>query len=164
MDLTTERLIVHPITPAEAARIIAREPDEGDDWHHEYPLVDELDVLRGLVTADAEALDPDFRLYMIRRRADGLAVGGIGFFGAPDPDGVAEVGYGLVSAARGSGYATEALEAAVRLAFARGATAVIADTSDDNVASQRVLEKAGFRIEWNRDGSVGYRLAAPPRR
>jgi len=161
MDLTTDRLILHAITPAEAARIIAREPDEGDDWHPEYPLVDEIDVLRGLATADADALDPDFRLYMIRRRADGLAVGGIGFHGAPGPDGVAEVGYGLVAAARGIGYATEALEAVVQLAFARGASAVIADTTDDNVASQRVLEKAGFRTEWSRDGSVGYRLAAP---
>ena len=161
MDLTTERLILHPITPAEAARIVAREPDAGDAWHPEYPFVDEIDVLRGLVTAEAGALDPDFGLYMIRRRVDGLAVGGIGFFGVPGPDGVAEVGYGLVGAARGSGYAAEALEAVVRLAFARGASAVIADTSDDNVASQRVLEKAGFSREWSRDGSVGYRLTAP---
>ena len=160
MDLTTERLVLHPITPAEAARILAREPDEHDDWHPEYPLVDELDVLRGLVAADPDAVDSEFRLYMIRRRADGVAVGGIGFFGAPGVDGVVEIGYGLVPAARGSGFATEALGAAVRLAFARGASAVVADTADDNVASKRVLEKAGFRTAWRRDGSVGYRLAA----
>ena len=160
MDLTTERLILHPITRAEAARIIALEPDERDDWHPEYPFVDELDALRGLMAADPEAADPDFRLYMIRRRADGLAVGGIGFFGAPGVDGVVEIGYGLVPAARGSGFATEALVAVVRLAFARGASAVVADTADDNVASKRVLEKAGFRTAWRRDGSVGYRLAA----
>ena len=71
-----------------------------------------------------------------------------------------EIGYGLVPAARGSGFATEALVAAVRLAFARGASAVVADTADDNVASKRVLEKAGFRTAWRRDGSVGYRLTA----
>ena len=160
MDLTTERLILHPITVAEAARIIAREPDERDDWHPEYPLADELDVLRGLSAAEPEATDPDFRPYMIRRRSDGLAVGGIGFLGAPGVDGEVEVGYGLVPAARGSGFATEALGAAVRLAFARGASAVVADTADDNIASRRVLEKSGFRAELRRDGSVGYRIAA----
>ena len=160
MDLTTARLILHAITPSEAARIVAGDPAEGDDWHPEYPFPDELDVLRGLATGDVSAIDPDFRLYMIRRRVDGLAVGGIGFFGAPDAHGVVEVGYGLVAAARGTGYATEALTAAVHLAFARGAAAVIADTTDDNVASQRVLEKAGFRKEWHRDRSIGYRLAA----
>ena len=47
MDLTTERLVLHPITPAEAVRIVARQPDEHDHWHPEYPLIDELDVLRG---------------------------------------------------------------------------------------------------------------------
>ncbi|MGN6742896.1 MAG: GNAT family N-acetyltransferase [Amnibacterium sp.] len=139
-DVTTERLVLHPIRPDEAARIVAgdREPD----WHPAYPFEDELDPLRGL----AAATDPDpvFTLYQVRERASGLAVGGIGFFGPPDADGAVELGYGLVAAARGGGLATEALLAAVGIAAAHGATAVRADTEPGNAASQRVLAKAGF--------------------
>lgn len=159
MDLVTPRLVLHPITPAEAARIVAGVAAPGDDWHPEYPLADELDVLPAIANADPALLDPVFRLYLIRRRADGLAVGGIGFLGVPD-DGVAELGYGLVPAARGRGYATEALRAAVGLALRHGASAVVAETTDDNRASQRVLEKGGFSVERHGDGGIRYRRDA----
>lgn len=140
-DLTTERLVLHPITPEEARRIADGEREPG--WHPEYPFEDELDPLRSL--ARAVSPDPVFTLYQVRERVSGLAVGGIGFFGPPDRDGVVELGYGLVQAARGRGIATEALVAAVGIAAGHGATAVHADTEVGNTASQRVLEKAGFR-------------------
>jgi RimJ/RimL family protein N-acetyltransferase len=151
-DLTTDRLVLHPITPDEAGRIVAgeREPD----WHPEYPFEDELDPLRSL--AGAASPDPVFTLYQVRERASGLAIGGIGFFGRPDREGVAELGYGLVTAARGRGYATVALVAAVGVAAGHGATAVRADTEVGNTASQRVLEKAGFREVRRTDELVYY--------
>src|SRR4051812_17515003 len=94
---------LHVIDPEEAARIVAGAQLPDDRWHPDYPLVDELDVLRPL--ADEPHPDPVFGLMMIRETRDGLAVGGIGFFGPPDADGAVEVGYGLVPAARGRGLA-----------------------------------------------------------
>ena len=85
-----------------------------------------------------------FTLYQVREASSGLAVGGIGFFGPPDDDGVVELGYGLVAAARGRGYATEALVGALGIAAAHGARLVRADTEPANTASQGVLTKAGF--------------------
>lgn len=153
MDITTERLILHPLTPAEARRIVDGAPGPDAHWHEQYPLEDELVPLRSL--AGAQSVDPVFTLYMIRTAEDGLAVGGIGFFGPPGEDGAVELGYGLVAAARGRGVATEALRAAVVLARANGATEVKADTALDNLASQRVLDKAGFR-ETHRDDELIY--------
>ena len=133
---------LHVITPAEAARIVAGAPLPDDRWHPEYPLADELDVLRPL--ADDPDPDPVFGLMMIRDARDGLAVGGIGFFGPPDADGAVEVGYGLVPAARGRGLASAALTQAVAIAAAHGVRVVRADTDPANLPSSRVLERAGF--------------------
>jgi RimJ/RimL family protein N-acetyltransferase len=61
------------------------------------------------------------------------------------PDDV-ELGFGLRKPSWGKGYATEVARALVRMAFSElGAAAVVASVTDENVASVRVLEKAGLR-------------------
>lgn len=141
MDVATQRLILHRIGPAEAARIVAghRGPDEV--WAPDYPFADEIDPLTSL--AASEESDHPFTLYAVRERTTTMAIGGIGFFGPPE-DGIVEVGYGLVPSARGRGYATEALQGAVGIARAAGARRIIADTAVENIASLTVLRTAGF--------------------
>jgi RimJ/RimL family protein N-acetyltransferase len=160
MDITTDRLILHPLTPAEARRIVDHTPAPDDRWHELYPFEDELDPLRSLAKADQA--DPVFTLYMIRTVDDGLAIGGIGFFGPPDSDGAVELGYGIIEPLRGRGIATEALLAAAELALAHGATLVKADTTPDNVPSQRVLLKAGFRETHRTEESIYYSFSGRP--
>lgn len=76
---------------------------------------------------------------------DGTRLGDLCFKGLA-PDGSVEIGYGLLPEARGKGYATEAVDAAVRWALGEpGVTRVEAETDPENRASQRVLEKCGFR-------------------
>lgn len=150
---------LHLIDPAEAARIVAGTPLPDDRWHPEYPLADELDVLRPL--AHDPKPDPVFGLMMIRDARDGLAVGGIGFFGPPDGDGAVEVGYGLVPSARGRGLAAAALAHAVDIAFDHGVRVVRADTDPANLPSSRVLERAGFHELGESDGLRHFELRAP---
>jgi RimJ/RimL family protein N-acetyltransferase len=71
-----------------------------------------------------------------------------------DPD-EPELGYRLRASAWGQGYGTEGSRALVRKAFAElGARRVFASTMTVNVASRRVMEKAGlkyvrtFHMEW----------------
>ena len=60
-------------------------------------------------------------------------------------DGTGEVGYRVAQGAAGGGVATAAVRELCRLAASRyGLRALKAATSDQNVASQRVLIKAGF--------------------
>jgi len=143
--------VLDVISPELARRIVARDEQPGDDWHPEYPFADELDPLRSL--AAASSTDPVFTMYLIRRRSDGSAVGGIGFFGPPDDTGTVEFRYGLVPSARGAGIATESVELALQQAADNGARAVVADTDVANVASQRVLEKNGF-VEVRRGAAL----------
>lgn len=155
------RVILERLTPQLAERIVRREEQPDDAWHPEYPFADERVPLRRL--AASVSPDPVFTMYLIRETATGLAVGGLGFFGPPDPDGAVEFGYGLVPAARGAGLATEAVREALRIAEAHGAAEVRADTAIENIASQRVLEKAGLETVRRTETSLFYRRLLAPR-
>lgn len=59
-----------------------------------------------------------------------------------------EVGYRLVRAAWGRGFATEAARAAVRFGFeSAGLERIVGITLPENLPSRRVLEKVGLRYE-----------------
>lgn len=88
-----------------------------------------------------------FGLFMVERRPDGLPIGICGLLKRPTLEDV-DVGFALLPAFHGQGYATEA--AAATLHWGRqhlGLERVIAITSPDNVASARVLEKIGLRFD-----------------
>ena len=135
MQIQTPRLTLEPISPLLAAAIVAGRQEPAGSWHPQYPLGEELDPLRSL--ADDPEPDPIFTMYLIRRKSDHLAIGGLGFFGPPGDLGEVDLGYGLVPAARGAGLATEAVLAAVQAAASHGARTIRADTDNANDASQR---------------------------
>ncbi len=85
-------------------------------------------------------------IWIIIDREENVVVGDTGFKGRPDRDGTVEIGYGIAPAYRGRGYATEAVHALVRWAYAQPEVKrVVAESAPDNAASIRVLGKAGFR-------------------
>jgi RimJ/RimL family protein N-acetyltransferase len=73
---------------------------------------------------------------------------GWGGFKGPPEGGVVELGYEIAESRSGRGLATAATRAMVAEAFAdEDVTAVIAHTLAEPNASNRVLEKTGFRLE-----------------
>jgi RimJ/RimL family protein N-acetyltransferase len=140
----TTRLIVRAVDTEQAQRIRDQAPASSDRWAEGYPFEGDLAAIGGFLRATDEHGDQrPFGYYQITRRSDGLAVGGIGFMGPPDA-GMVEIGYGLIPAARGHGYAAEALVALMAIADEHGVAEVLADTTRDNIASQRTLARAGF--------------------
>jgi ribosomal-protein-alanine N-acetyltransferase len=92
---------------------------------------------------------------LVVHAADEMLIGETGFHGPPDGSGTVEVGYSIVPAYRGRGFATEATQALIRTALARPEVRrITAECLDDNFASLRVLEKLGMR----RVGSAGATL------
>ena len=84
-----------------------------------------------------------FAMWMIELK-DGTHIGDFCFKGL-EPNGVAEIGYGILEEYQGQGYATEAVRAVVDWAFHHPDVTVIeAETTSDNTSSKRVLEKCGF--------------------
>jgi len=79
-------------------------------------------------------------------RKDQTVIGGIGFMGSPDKDGVAEMGYDVVPEYRKQGYATEMARSLIEWAFQEaGIKVVTASCLDDNSGSIKVLENVGMR-------------------
>lgn len=145
-DLCTPRLQLHAIDSEEGKRIVARSPGPADRWAADFPFDGDVGAVGAFLDATyALGEQRPFGYYRITRLADGQAVGGIGFKGRPD-GGCVEIGYGLAPSARGHGYAAEAAVALLTIAADHGVSRVIADTTPDNIASQRTLVRAGFRL------------------
>ncbi len=76
---------------------------------------------------------------------DGVVVGHGGFHEPPDADGVVEIGYTVVEAARGRGLAQQAVRLLLERARASGRVRVVRGcTAPDNAASHAVLARCGF--------------------
>lgn len=78
----------------------------------------------------------------------GAVIGECGWKGGPDPEGSAEIGYGLAPPWRERGYGTEVVGAlagwALRQSSCRRLTAYV---HEDNVASRRLVERLGFTVD-----------------
>jgi len=116
-------------------------------WHPEYPLADSFDAIAMVVAAHramtgAFEKPPAWWLHQIL--LNGVVVGDIGSHGPAGPDGAVEIGYTVVPAWRGHGVASRACGLIVEQAWRDGAEIVMAETDDDNVASQAVLLRNGF--------------------
>jgi ribosomal-protein-alanine N-acetyltransferase len=111
-----------------------------DAFPHPYTARDAKAFLQSLKTAPET-------MYAIE--VDGEAAGGIGFVLKPDVERTsAEIGYWLAESVWGRGIATEALTAVTAHAVvAHGLTRIYAVPFAHNVASCRVLEKAGYVLE-----------------
>lgn len=84
-----------------------------------------------------------YAIWMIELK-DCTHIGEICFKGLSEK-GVVEIGYGIADEYQGRGYATEAVSEIVEWALMQpGVTNVVAETEKSNIASQRVLKKAGF--------------------
>ncbi|MEU1365431.1 GNAT family N-acetyltransferase [Streptomyces sp. NPDC005803] len=146
-DLVTPRLILRPMTVTDAQQVAAGRPADGVRWAPGYPWPGEMGAARRFLDSCSESGDPTpYGPYGIRRREDGLVIGGAGFHGAPDEKGHVTIGYGLVESVRGLGYASEALRALLRFTRDQGIASVHGDTDLDNLASQRVMTAAGMRL------------------
>lgn len=158
-DLATARLLLRPMTVADAERVAAGGPAAGERWAPGFPSPGERAAATRFLADCATSGDPTpFGSYAIRLRADGLVVGGIGFHGAPDGRGHVTIGYGLVPSVRGKGYASEALRALLRFARERGVACVHGDTDLDNTASQHVMTAAGMRFVKQDERLKHYRV------
>jgi ribosomal-protein-alanine N-acetyltransferase len=152
--IETERLTLNALDVPAAQAIVAGSR-EGRSWHVEFPRGDDQDAAAMVLQQGATR----FGCHVIIEKVSSLAVGTIGFFGPPDDTGSVMVGFGLVEAVRGQGYATEALRGLVEYACAQPSVRTItADSLQHNASAHRVLEKAGFRRTHTTEDAYWYAI------
>ncbi|MSP87582.1 MAG: N-acetyltransferase [Alphaproteobacteria bacterium] len=143
----TARLILRPIRPSDAAPIFdtyAQDPDVTRylTWRAHQTLADTEAYVSRCLTAPSHL----FRTYALVGRQDDEVLGA---FGIRQPEAY-RLGYAYVLARKwwGQGLMTEALTEVASWALNRGDIWRIGDFCDvDNLASARVMEKAGMTRE-----------------
>lgn len=155
--IETSRLLLRALTLDDAVAIVAGER-AGQSWAVDYPTPGDVRVAAfALAGNTAFATDSvPWGLFVIVEKSSGLLIGGIGFKSSPDERGEIEIGYGISGSYQARGVATEAVLALCEFAQRR-TVVVLAETDRENVASQRVLEKCGFRSEDLSGGLIRWR-------
>jgi len=157
-NVRTSRLVLHAIDVAEGERIVAAKPGPADSWAHDFPFDGDVTAAKLFLRASCELGEQrPFGFYLISHLSDGRAIGGIGFKGQP-VGGTVEIGYGLVPSARGHGFAAEAVAGLLTVAIDQGLAKVKAETTLDNMASQRTLIRAGFGLVGTDDDVHRYEI------
>jgi RimJ/RimL family protein N-acetyltransferase len=123
------------------------------------PVPPELDYVRGLcVRAQSEWLSGRRADFTIRDAGTDEYAGEIGLYYWEQTTLQAMTGYSLLPEFRGRGFTTRAVRLLARWGFEQvGLARLIAGTAPDNLASQRVLQRAGFVKE----GYMRNRLPGP---
>jgi ribosomal-protein-alanine N-acetyltransferase len=151
----------HPIPTQRTAHLILR-PFDLDDVDRLHHVMNDREVMRYFPNPDPPARDQIERLIRFQLKhweqygygwwavcradlaAETALIGWAGLQYLPDTDEV-EVGYLLGNGHWGRGLATEAARASVRFGFAQlGIETIVGVVHPENIASQRVLEKAGL--------------------
>ena len=121
------------------------------EWFNKPEVFGEYNPLRQITKTEVEKMfdSPHELKPFIIEKKDGSKIGFIAHFYVLHPAvRQLEVGYSLVPSERGKGYCTEALEIMVDFLFlSKDIMRIQALTDLRNVASQKVLEKVGFKRE-----------------
>ena len=95
--------------------------------------------------------DPDnyfwHSFFVFKRKKDNVIVGSADFKTVPNENGEVEIGYGLGKEFEHNGYITEAVKAMCIWALEQESVkSVISETEVDNLPSQNVLKRCGFKL------------------
>jgi ribosomal-protein-alanine N-acetyltransferase len=150
-NLRTERLTLVALTPELAWAALEDGTEVGRMLGARVPVTwpgaDFARMLPRIAQGAERAASGAVPTRLIVHTADRVLIGETGFHGPPDRLGTVEVGYSIVSAYRGRGFASEATRALIDHALARpDIRRVTAGCLEVNVASLKVLKKLGMQF------------------
>jgi len=149
----TARLTLRPFAPEDfdALHAMRGSPDVVRYLYEEPTSAGETrEVLNRRIARTSWAKEGDWLAAAVVERESGVTVGDVALFWVSERDRTAEIGFIFDPRHQGKGFATEAARALVDWAFGTaGMHRVIGRTEARNIASNRVLEKLGLRLEAN---------------
>lgn len=152
MIIQTERLELILLTPNQLELWI----EDITELEKELDCSYKAEAMEGLfleiVKKQYEIIQKDLNNYLwhsfflLIRKDDRVVVGSADFKDIPNENGEVEIGYGLGKEFEHNGYMTEAVNAMCEWVLKQnGVTSVIAETYLENLASQKILERCGFK-------------------
>lgn len=102
--------------------------------------------------------NPEKLMWMIVEKASGQGIGIIRVTHKWLEENKCEIGYSMGSKWWNKGYMTETVITIIKFLIKEiGFYTIVADVSEDNIGSRRVLEKAGFTLYEKQDGTLYYK-------
>lgn len=156
--LETERLVLRPYTEADAPILFPLVSNPNTTrftlWEHHKSIDDTLTFVRDYALGRyAEGVPEPLAICLNSEPAK--PIGSCGCFWASCPHRTMEIGYWLAEPYWGRGIIVEAVRELVRYSFATMKPQRIqARVIDGNAASNRVLEKLGFRFEGTHRSAI----------
>jgi len=152
--LETERLSIFPLSKTEMQLYIQKENTLekilGLERGNRVITPELTDALKHSIIPAIEngtSLIEFVTLWTIISRKENIMVGDLCFKGDPGPKKEIEIGYGTYPEYRGKGFMSEAIIAITDWALSRvDVKLVLAETKEENIASQQILRKAGFHL------------------
>jgi RimJ/RimL family protein N-acetyltransferase len=170
LSFETDRLLIRPTDESDAAFLL--ELLNTPKWlanigdREVYTLADAVAYVRRRILPQLQRLG--YANYTLIRRHDGVRIGCCGLYDREGLSGV-DLGFALLPAFEGKGYAFEASSRILRAAWEEFALPELsAITTPGNRSSQQLLEKLGFervgqiRLLHDPEELLHYRLSHPP--
>ncbi|MFB1051456.1 GNAT family N-acetyltransferase [Paraliobacillus sp. JSM ZJ581] len=121
----------------------------------EYPMEVYKELLPYKIERFSQYPEEDEWEGIIVHKADNVIIGDMGFKGDPDENGEMDLGYSILPKYQGNGFATEMAVAMVQWGLNQPhVKRITASCSNENQASKRVLEKAGFKQINKKDNEI----------
>jgi RimJ/RimL family protein N-acetyltransferase len=156
--LSTSRLLLRPFALGDFDTYAAYWADESmARWSATGAPVGRADAWRNFLRHSGHWMMLGFGIWAVEEKSTGVLIGEAGFVNLkrdydPMVNDIPEIGWAIVPAAQGKGYATEAAQECIRWGRDHfGPIRVLAAMNAANTASRRVAEKCGFRECLRRD-------------
>ena len=147
--LETDKLILRPFKLDDAQEMF-------DNWASDPEVTkflsflphQNVDVTKAIIKEWVEEYktNPQSFRYAITLKSNGLLIGAIDVVGFHDD--IPEIGYCLSRKYWNKGYMTEACQALIKYIFALGYKKIVIAADENNIASNRVIEKCGFTFTY----------------
>jgi RimJ/RimL family protein N-acetyltransferase len=150
-ELVSARLVLRRLQPGDVAELVRYRSDPQvarfQGWEAPYPPADAERLVDAMLARHPDTPGEWFQYAVELRSAQGI-IGDCGVLTDAGEPRRAEIGFTIAAAHQGRGYATEAVRTLLGYLFGSlGKHRVSAECDARNLASARVLEKAGMRLE-----------------
>lgn len=163
MIIETERLYLTALTANQLSLWIEDLPTLEAELNCIYDS-EAVDVVTSFVKPQIDIINKDKDNYLyhtfwfITRKEDRVVVGSCCLKGLPNENGEVEIGYGLGKSHEHNGYMTETVKAMCEWSLVQPIVSnVIAETECDGLASQRILQRCGFK-QYKKGETLWWRL------
>jgi RimJ/RimL family protein N-acetyltransferase len=158
VDIHTKNVTLHLLSFEEADRVLRFQHRDDEPWAPGYPSVEQVDYLQAYLVELRSPHPDSYWQSQLRRRRDGLVIGGAGVTGPPDERGSVVIGYEIDPSVPEEGFGPEIVGALLDVAEEMGATRATTATRSNDPVRQHAYLLSGLHETSRGSGIVHFAI------